>query len=230
MRNLTSLFLIVFALVGQLAQAEEPPSLSKAKLAGHYYLSGMPEVGSELVLDSAGKFQWMLAYGSMDQYAKGSWKLRGRKVVLTPEPGKPGRFRLFKEDEMNVRKGPRYGTWVAIVGVPHEGPIPGVEVRFESESGQLASAVSDGNGDAIVEMRSSEAWKRTGLRRADSDDAWIWFDMPSERAQARIAGFAVDNPIEVLNPPFKSLTLAVHDKGLKIVDPTSRFTGIYKKR
>ena len=37
--------------------------------AGHYYLQGVMEVGSELLLETNGKFKWYLAVGSLDQYA-----------------------------------------------------------------------------------------------------------------------------------------------------------------
>jgi hypothetical protein len=229
MRNLVTLFLFLIALAGQLVQARETKRSPQSQLAGSYYLTGHSEVGSELVLDKSGRFRWELAYGAIDQFAQGTWQARGGKVVLTPDAGQPGQFRPFTGDEMNIRKAPRYGTWVAIVGVPGRGPVPGIEVRFESASGQFASAVSDRNGDAIVEMRSSEAWTRTGLRRAGSRDQWVWFDAPEERSLARIDAFVVMNPADVLRPPFKSLTLVVRRNALEIVDPAAGFTGTYKK-
>ena len=41
--------------------------------SGHYYLHGVMEVGSELLLQPDGKFQWMIAVGALDQYAEGTW-------------------------------------------------------------------------------------------------------------------------------------------------------------
>ena len=227
MRNLVISFLLaVLASQPVLAGEAKGP---QSKLAGSYYLTGKTEVGSQLLLHKSGRFKWALTYGNMDQFAQGTWRLKGGKVVLASDPGTPGQFRIFSKDEMNIRKGPRYGTWVAIVGVPGRGPVPGIEVRFESASGQSASAVSDENGDAIVEMRSSEAWTRAGLRRAGSLDTWAWFDVPEERSVARIAAFVVANPEHVLPPPFKSLTLAVRGKALELMDPAAGFTGTYKK-
>lgn len=55
------------------------------KLAGHYYLNGVMEVGSELLLKPDGSFEFMLAYGALDQYGKGCWHVEGNKVLVVPE-------------------------------------------------------------------------------------------------------------------------------------------------
>ncbi len=53
--------------------------------SGHYYLHGVMEVGSELLLQPDGKFQWMLAVGALDQYAEGTWWKKGGCIGLKPE-------------------------------------------------------------------------------------------------------------------------------------------------
>lgn len=63
------------------AQACSP---GDAKLAGHYYLNGVMEVGSELLLKPNGSFEFMLAYGANDQYGKGCWVKRGSTVEVIP--------------------------------------------------------------------------------------------------------------------------------------------------
>lgn len=55
-----------------------------ARLAGHYYLNGVMEVGSELLLRPDGTFEFMLAYGANDQYGKGCWVKRGSTVEVIP--------------------------------------------------------------------------------------------------------------------------------------------------
>jgi hypothetical protein len=60
-----------------------------ATLVGHYYLSGVTEVGSELLLKPDGTFEWMLAYGGEDQAAHGTWEREADKVVLTTDKGDP---------------------------------------------------------------------------------------------------------------------------------------------
>lgn len=54
------------------------------RLAGHYYLNGVMEVGSELLLRPDGSFEFMLAYGANDQYGKGCWVKRGSTVEVIP--------------------------------------------------------------------------------------------------------------------------------------------------
>jgi hypothetical protein len=55
------------------------------KLVGHYYLNGVMEVGSELLLKPNGSFEFYLAYGALDQYGKGCWHVEGNKVLFIPE-------------------------------------------------------------------------------------------------------------------------------------------------
>ena len=67
------------------------PADKNASLAGHYYLSGIREVGSEILLGPDARFQWMLAYGSLDQSASGTWQLDGTTVILTVDRVDPKR-------------------------------------------------------------------------------------------------------------------------------------------
>lgn len=55
-----------------------------ASLAGHYYLNGIMEVGSEILLRPDGSFEFMLAYGANDQYGRGCWVKEGPKLLLIP--------------------------------------------------------------------------------------------------------------------------------------------------
>ena len=51
-------------------------------VAGHYYLEGVMEVGSELQLRANGRFEFMLAYGALDEAGAGEWRLDNGVVVL----------------------------------------------------------------------------------------------------------------------------------------------------
>src|SRR6266508_4135252 len=80
--------------VRALAHAAEPETPT-----GHYVLQGMREVGSELMLREDGRFQYMLAYGAYDEFATGTWKVDGRRVILNTEAKDvPPKFTL-KSDE-----------------------------------------------------------------------------------------------------------------------------------
>ena len=201
------------------AHAQPPPKAhAKRTLVGHYYLQSVRETGSELLLRPDGRFEWMMSYGAVDQFAQGHWQAKGNTVTLTSTPpdGHPV-FRLLGEEENNFRKLPVPGIWVATVGVRHVGPAQGMEVQFESRSGNKAVAVSQANGDAIVSMPANETWSRAGLRRQGSADAMQWFDIPPQRAQERIASFALDNAQWIIPQAFE--TMELKREGEKLVSP-----------
>lgn len=56
-----------------------------AALAGHYYLSGVMETGSELRLKPDGRFDWYISYGAVDQVAQGRWGRDGQTVTLVAD-------------------------------------------------------------------------------------------------------------------------------------------------
>jgi hypothetical protein len=52
---------------------------------GHYYLEGVRETGSELMLNGDGHYQWYLTYGALDQYSAGRWQRTGAAIILTSD-------------------------------------------------------------------------------------------------------------------------------------------------
>ena len=202
-----------------------------ATLPGHYYLQGVMETGSELLLKKDGTFEWMLSYGNTDEQASGEWRVAGDLVTLVAgNGGKEPQFRVFEETEMNIQKPAEAGVWVAIVGFPRLGPMAGVEVKFEAQSGKTATAVSAANGDAIVSMPASERWVRAGLRRQGSKADYQWLAVPPERAQERIAAFAVTDPQWLRGQAFQKLALRVVKGGLKVDDADNGLArGLYAK-
>lgn len=71
---------------------------AEENLVGHYYLQGVMETGSELLLRPDGRFQWYLSYGALDLFAEGTWRVTGDAVELVAAPSadvpKPGFERL----------------------------------------------------------------------------------------------------------------------------------------
>ena len=210
------------------ASAAEPAAPT---LPGHYYLQGVMEVGSELLLKKDGKFEWMLSYGNTDEQASGEWRVAGDLVTLVAgDGGKEPQFRVFEEAEMRIQKPAEAGLWVAIVGYPKVGPMAGVEVKFEAQSGKTATAVSVANGDAIVRVPASERWVRAGLRRQGSKADYQWLPVPPARAQERIAAFAVTDPQWLSSQAFQKLALRVVKGGLKVDDADNGLArGLYAK-
>ena len=78
-------------------------------LAGHYFLQGVREVGSELLLKSDGSFEYMLAYGAADYWAKGTWRHENNSVVLNSAGRKEAPFRLLRSE---AGKPGRIRVWV----------------------------------------------------------------------------------------------------------------------
>jgi len=71
------------------APAEAVPQRDKAAdvalqaaLPGHYYLSGVTEVGAEILLRPNGKFEYSMSYGAVDEYAKGEWTVWNQQVIF----------------------------------------------------------------------------------------------------------------------------------------------------
>jgi hypothetical protein len=87
MRALSSIFL-AFLSYPVFAENAAPPSFaaSETEFLGHYYLGGIREVGSELLLRADGGYDWFLAYGSTDQLSNGTWKRVGDEIVLLAHP------------------------------------------------------------------------------------------------------------------------------------------------
>lgn len=101
------------------------PSFAADSPAGHYVLTGMREVGSELMLRPNGQFEYMLAYGAYDEYAKGKWKAKGRQVVLNSEgTHTPPKFTLTKSSH-----DPEQGITVLVTDKNGKG-IAGIDVAI----------------------------------------------------------------------------------------------------
>lgn len=62
------------------------PSAPDPAFVGHYYLSGVMETGSELLLRADGSFEWFMSYGAVDQAAHGTWGREGKSIMLTTSP------------------------------------------------------------------------------------------------------------------------------------------------
>jgi len=106
-------------------------------MAGHYYLHGVMEVGSEMVLKPDGNFEWDLEYGAADYWAKGTWHRDGDAVVLhstgkegepfrflRSEAGKPGQIRVFVLSK-NGKGVDNIDTYLLIGDKPQEGRTDG---------------------------------------------------------------------------------------------------------
>jgi hypothetical protein len=130
--------LILFTVLAALhAPAQE------SNLAGHYVLQGVREVGSELELKPDGTFEYMLAYGAADYWAKGTWRLEGNAVILHSAAKEEEPFRLLKSDD---GKSGRIRVWV--MGKNGHG-VANIRVGLLSADQQHLEATTDSEGAAV---------------------------------------------------------------------------------
>jgi hypothetical protein len=131
MKSLLLSLALLFALSGMAQDA-----------AGHYVLQGVMEVGSELLLKPDGSFEYMLAYGAADYYAKGTWKRDGNSVILHSTGTHAEPFRLLRSEE---GKPGRIRVWV--VGQNGKG-VPNIHVGVKAGEEHL-EAHTDSDGAAV---------------------------------------------------------------------------------
>jgi hypothetical protein len=106
------------------------------KVAGHYYLRGVMEVGSELLLLPDGNFQYMLAYGAADYLSNGKWRVENGCVILDAVVIDKPPFRLLRSEAVKS-----LGVRVWVKG-PGGQPAPNIDVSLKV-------------GDETVEGRTS---------------------------------------------------------------------------
>ncbi|MDF0543439.1 hypothetical protein PX699_13870 [Sphingobium sp. H39-3-25] len=104
---IAALLLAVPALAASPAAQARPVDapVSVTTIAGHYYLEGVMETGSEMLLKPDGRFQWYLVYGALDLFAEGSWTLEDGKVVLTSRKSENAPEPPFQTAAFAVRDG-----------------------------------------------------------------------------------------------------------------------------
>ena len=100
MQRIRGLALASWFLLGAPASAAGCPA-GDAVVAGFYVLRGVMEVGSELRLRADGRFEYMLAYGALDELAAGCWSRRRDTVTLVASRFEasmddPAKFRTLK--------------------------------------------------------------------------------------------------------------------------------------
>lgn len=161
-----------------------------AAFVGHYYLSGVMETGSELLLRPDGTFAWYISYGAVDQSAEGTWLRDGDAVVLTarqPDRSAP----LFALGGVDV--------WDAdaenrLLGRLHDDAIAAWEERCgsaaEAVTAVVAPLVDDAAATAPVEAPAPKANPAPAPGCAPSDAPTEPTDantLPPDRWQGGIA-------------------------------------------
>lgn len=120
---LSATFILAMTSVGEAACLPGNP-----EVAGFYTLIGEMEVGSQLVLQTDGQFEFMLAYGAIDQYGRGCWTLEDQVISLQVA----GRRNVPREHSPADR---RFRGMMLVVEPDGRlaWPLPGFRGRFEKQ-------------------------------------------------------------------------------------------------
>jgi hypothetical protein len=119
-----------------------PVSAMAQDVSGHYVLRGVMEVGSELMLKPDGTFEYMLAYGAADYWAKGTWKRDGNAVILHSSGSEAAPFKLLRSE---TGKPGRIRVWV--LGQSGKG-VANIHVGLQAGDEKL-EATTDSDGAAV---------------------------------------------------------------------------------
>jgi len=108
-----------------------------ADMSGHYAAHNVMEVGTELLLKPDGTFEFGLAYGAADYYAKGTWRTEGGSVFLTTAGKEEPPFRLTRSE---ATKTPGTRVWVK---APGGQPVADLDVMIDTPAGKAVARTTD---------------------------------------------------------------------------------------
>jgi uncharacterized protein len=115
------------------------PDARGEDVAGHYILQGVMEVGSELLLKSDGSFEYALAYGAADYWAKGTWRHEDNRVVLNSDGTTKAPFRFLRSEAGKPGK-----VYVWVIGENGRG-VENIRVALQTADQHFeATTTSDG--------------------------------------------------------------------------------------
>lgn len=123
--------------------AASAPALAADPVAGHYRLAGVHDAAGELLLRDDGQFEYELAYGALDEHAKGRWVRHGTVIALTtlPKPVPP----VF---QLAPRSTPAPDAPTVRVTWPDGRGVAGVDFRIGFDA-----------GDPIVGYTQEDGWR-----------------------------------------------------------------------
>ena len=129
MRPIHGLFAALLLLPAMSVSAAGDPAV------GQWRAVEGPDLASRLELTADGHFQYFLAYGALDEEAKGRWTRDGATVRLTTEPKpKPSTITLATASPQETKGAPLSLIVLAPDAKPDEG-IAGIDFRIEFDRG-----------------------------------------------------------------------------------------------
>jgi uncharacterized protein len=120
-------------------------------VAGHYVLRGVMEVGSELLLKSDGSFEYALAYGAADYWAKGTWRHDDHRVVLNSDGTTKAPFRFLRSE---IGKPDKICVWV--IGKNGRG-VENIQVALQTAEQHFEATTSPDGAAAFPNVANPRA-------------------------------------------------------------------------
>lgn len=195
-----------------------PPAAAQPDLAGRYTLRGVREMGAELVLGRDGRFAFGLAYGALDQAARGTWSRRGDRVVLVADRPPPPAFTsatMEPRPEAQYERLGKAAPLVVRVVTPEEGMgWRNVEVVVELSDGRTRTGSTMPGGRVefpVAEWRGARL-RRIGVAYPAGGVARRWFTVPDPAIRTMIVELAPGN---LVKPAFETRTLHVTTSGTR---------------
>ena len=179
-------------------------------IEGHYFLEGVMETGSELLLKPDGTFQYYLVYGALDQFAHGIWSNASGTVILNAQTPATG-FSIIDPQRLGVIDIPQVpdrGTiLVTVINEERDARLSHVPVTARFADGRTASSETDNEGSAIISIPPGAEGKlvRLGLAFPQAGVPIQWLDLSKS---PNVQWIAVNfEPGALAPPPFKTLRL-----------------------
>ncbi len=165
-------------------------------IAGHYYLRGMREVGSELLLTEDGRFQYLMSYGAVDIEASGQWRSDGKQIHLDTPPIQPfsaiadvrADARPADADQLTVRvyyQGRPVKVDVAMSSA--QADYAGTPRQSEGADG-VSAPIAAGELKALavfVPLPAGARWHRADISKLDAQARAVRIDLALPEAASR---------------------------------------------
>lgn len=217
--KIQTLFLF-FIIISVLKTGAQIPD---SALAGEYYLEGVMEVGSGILLKPDHTFLMFFSYGSLDKSGMGTWAVKNNTVILNSDPRPANDFKLISSKKTGVK------------GITIKISDPNTDIlRYMAcvISGKGFSDTTEADENGMIHFDRSGA-DSIGLVHEMFSDRLCYFDISRKD---RDASKSDDNYFEfgierwIMNIYCENLVLTIHDGYLQGSHPLLEEGGIYTYR
>lgn len=192
--------------------------LNATGIEGNYFLTGVHEVASVLVLKPDQTFDFYYSYGAIDRTGQGSWKITrddSSKVVLHSKARPAADFTLVKKSASNHDH-----ISIRVTG-KHAGVLPCITVRIHTAHG-VKDKFTDATGTVVI---CRQPIQRIELMFELCPDRFSSFDIRDQR----LNNFEFRLEPWITDIFFENLTLSIGNNRLTGSHPLSNGNYYYVK-